>query len=122
MKILKARYAVMPITSTNMEFIVQITSPLQLVPIMLTAKAQDFLHDSSDVAKFTILDFWHTLMKDNLKGYKPDDACWGFIDPISGVELTECNLLTPKSEKSDGRGTCAACGSHESSWNLDEVD
>lgn len=96
--VLTAKYAVLPITSTSLEFMVEILEPLHMVHVKLSVnyffastKQKD---DGYHLIEEAVLDHWRNLILAS-QGNTVEPATKWLLD-INKVRLIECDLLTPK--------------------------
>lgn len=118
MKTLKVKYAQLPVISTEVWYLIEIVEPIPFIPVRRRVDLDAWMADREDAVKFAALDLYHKSTYASLESDAENIEKMKWIHPIKDVELIECHLLVPKNETT----TCAACGSRESSWNLDGVD
>lgn len=94
--VLRVRYARLPVLSTALDLMVQIDSPVSLIPQTMTLKSGEAFKDNfEEILKEKLKLRWEQMILEHPMG----SAASGYFKPIEKVELIECDLLTPKERK-----------------------
>lgn len=95
---IKAAYAQLPITGTSIRFVVQVSTPLDLIPeiIEVPFRLTEVSVSSKEKLKKVLLDKF----KDSFKECKDRDIL-NWANKVTKVELIECDLLVPKKVKGE---------------------
>jgi hypothetical protein len=92
-KTIRALYSELPITGTAMQYLVQVTEPIEMVPVIKTVSQQFGDRDiptMTETLKANLLLEWKASVK-NIK------ESW--VHAVNEVNLIECDLLVPKPVK-----------------------
>jgi hypothetical protein len=100
---INARIAELPCVDLAMDFMVEVMTPIHLVPrfmsVNLTQKelSEDPAVACREIVKKWLLQEWHDHFKESEEIYKEKVPDW--IKGVQKVELIECDLLVPKEKK-----------------------
>lgn len=84
---ISAKYATLPITSTKVQFLVEVVEPVGLIPLIKTVDYYAGVNGLKDL-----------ILAEQKEQLKPLSTMtgWEWVNTINDVELIECDLLTPK--------------------------